>query len=427
MTPLRRFLGQLLIGTLRPFLYVWLKYLVNWKLVSPPPEDVKPPYLILSTHVSVFEMPLMLLHTKPNPVIVLHELHLVDKLFLMLLSVVGPIWRMQGMPDPRTVRQMKRAVESGRSVLIYPEGDLNWDGDSLKLDINMARAARFIGAPVLVFKTEGSYLGFPRWAHKARRGRVDLRYELAVRKEDFDELSDGQILEKLNKAFVHSERGWFHEGAGKGQAYRSSKPALGLERLLFLCPSCGAHSKTRTDDRSITCGACGFKAAVGADLTLGGDCGKGFEDVWQWHDWQVAEWERFVSGGFLDGTALLEVDGVVAEVVRIRPAPSSAVTKGGDYAHRILEEPVKVGAVRAALSSKGVELFDGAGKRALFVPMGEIRSAQVFIIGTYNPNWLILMTDEAYVNIQLRGGSNPCYPWLLAIRGMIAGRAASRP
>lgn len=426
MTPFRRFLGQLLIGILRPFLYVWLRYLVNWKLVSPPPKDVKPPYLILSTHVSVFEMPLMLLHTRPNPVIVLHELHLVDKLFLMLLSVVGPVWRMQGMPDPRTIRQMKRAVGSGRSVLIYPEGDLNWDGDSLKLDIGMAKAARFIGAPVLVFKTEGSYLGFPRWAHKARRGRVDLKYTLAVRKEDFDVMSDEQILEKLNMAFVHSERRWFYEGAGKGQSYNSSKPALGLERLLFLCPSCKAHSRTKTDDRSIRCEACGFKVGVGADLSLDNGCGRGFENIWQWHDWQSSEWEKFVSGPFSDGTARLESDDIVAQLVKILPAPSSAVLKGGDYAHRILKNPVSIEATRATLSVKGIELADGAGNLVFLLPMDDIRSVQVFIIGIYNPNWLIVMTDDAYVNIQLKSGSNPCYPWLLAIKRMIAERASNR-
>ncbi|MBP7110573.1 MAG: 1-acyl-sn-glycerol-3-phosphate acyltransferase [Firmicutes bacterium] len=423
MTPAMNFLGRVLIAILRPFLYVWLKYIVNWNLASAAPKGLRPPYLILSTHVSVFELPLMLIHTKPNPVIVLHELHLVDSLFMMLLSVVGSIVRMQGLPDPRAIRQMKRAIGMGRSVIIYPEGDLNWDGDSKTLDIGLARAARFIGAPVLVFKTEGSYLGFPRWAHRARRGRVDLKYTLAVEKEDYAKLTDQQILDKLNSAFVHSERKWKYEGGGKGQRFSSSKPALGLERLLFLCPSCGAHSNTKTDDRNIWCVKCGFNVSVDANLRLSHDCGRGFKDVWEWHDWQTAEWNGFVDDGFRDRSLLLTCKEVAAEYVKISPVPASAPTDGESFPHRLLHKPDRLAAASATLTAEGIALLDKSGDKLHLIPIDSIRSVQVFIIGIYKPNWLIVMTDEAYINIQLIGGSNPCYPWLLAIQRHMENKA----
>lgn len=421
MPAFKQKLGLLFIGLLRPFLNLWLGYLVNWKLVSTPPKGLKPPYLIISTHVSVFEMPLMLLHTRPNPMIVLHELHLIDKAFLMLLSLVGAIWRKQGQPDPRTIRQMRRAIEEGRSVLIYPEGDLNWDGCSLKLDIGMARACRFIGAPVLVFKTEGSYLGFPRWAHKARRGRVDLRYTLAVGQEDYARLTDAQILEKLNAAFVHSEREWVKQGNGKGQHYKSSKPALGLERLLYLCPACGKDSKTGADDGNIWCSACGFNVNVDADLKLGNDCERGFRDVWDWHDWQDREWKARSAEAIRSSSLKLINQDISAESVRIKSAVCDTGQNDG-YPHRTLDAPTEIEADVATLSADGITLAGVSGEVARFIPMSSILSVQVFIIGAYNPNWLIIMTDDEYVKIQLKEGSNPCYPWLLTIREALSGR-----
>lgn len=419
-------LGQIFISILRPFMSVWLRYLTNCKVIKPPPSGLKPPYLILSTHVSVFEMPYLLMTIRPNPVIVLHELHLVDKLFMMLLSMVGPVWRMQGLPDARTVRQMKRAVRAGRSVLIYPEGDLNWNGDSQPLDLGMARVARFIGAPVLVYRTKGSYMAFPRWAHRARRGRVDMEYELAVKAEDFAKLTDEQVLEKLNAAFNHSERRWHYEGEGKGQQFTSSKPALGIERLLFMCPSCGKDSCMKSDNTGIMCSECGFRADVDANLAVKSSSNLKFKDIWEWHDWQTNEWDKQVGAALLDKSLHLESTPCDAEIVRIYPVPESDKGAPGEqgFPHRILKMPEKFDSALAFLGADGVTVIAKDGRVSLFVPMDDIKSVQVFIIGIYKPNWLIMMTDEAYINIQLVGSGNPCYPWLLAIKKAIAQRSA---
>lgn len=411
-----RVLGEVFISILRPFMGLWLKYLVNCRATKPFPHGLKPPYLILSTHVSVFEMPYLLMSVKPNPVIVLHELHLTEKIFLLLLSMVGSIWRMQAVPDARTIRQMKRAVKKGRSVLIYPEGDLNWDGDSLSLDLSMARVARFIGATVLVFRSKGSYMAFPRWAHKARRGRVDAEYELAVKAEEFSELTDEQVLERLNNAFIHSERRWLSVGEGKGQGYSSSKPALGLERLLFMCPSCGSDSCMKSDDRTISCVKCGYSAGVDANLTISDAGRSGFSDVWGWHDWQLAEWKKRAAGSMQDGSFNIASTPVRAEIVKIEPAPQD----GGDFPHRILKMPVRLDAASASLTASGISLAKSDGSPGLVIPMRDIRSVQVFIVGIYNPNWLIVMTDQAYYKLQLIGNGNPCYAWLLAIKGQLA-------
>ncbi len=416
MDGLMRVLGEVFISILRPFMGLWLKYLVNCKAVKPFPDGLKPPYLILSTHVSVFEMPYLLMSVKPNPVIVLHELHLTEKVFVLLLSMVGSIWRMQGVPDARTIRQMKRAVKKGRSVLIYPEGDLNWDGDSLSLDMSMARVARFIGASVLVFRTKGSYMAFPRWAHRARRGRVDAEYQLAVKAEEFANLSDEQVLGRLNSAFIHSERRWLKDGEGKGQGYSSSKPALGLERLLFMCPSCGCDSCMKSDDYSISCTKCGYSARVDGNMRLSDESRSGFSDVWGWHDWQLGEWKAKAGYAFSDGSLNLSCSPVIAEIVSIEPAPEG----GGEFNHRTLRMPVRLDAASASLTASGITLIDSDGKPSLSIPMAEIRSVQVFIVGIYNPNWLIVMTGKAYYKLQLIGGGNPCYAWLLAIKGQLA-------
>lgn len=401
-------MGEVFISILRPFMGLWLKYLVNCRATKPFPKGLKPPYLILSTHVSVFEMPYLLMSVRPNPVIVLHELHLAERIFLLLLSMVGPVWRMQGVPDARTIRQMKRAVKRGRSVLIYPEGDLNWDGDSLPLDISMARVARFIGAPVLVYRTKGSYMAFPRWAHRARRGRVDVEFELAVKAEEFATLSDAQVLERLNSAFMHSERSWLKDGEGKGQLYSSSKPALGIERLLFLCPSCGADFCMRSDNASIACTKCGYAAKIDANMDVDDSGRSGFADIWQWHDWQIARWQhRDLS---------FSCSPVKAEVVDIEPAPHDS----GDFPHRILKMPQKLHCDTAHLTKDGISLMTRDGDPGHFIPMGDIRSVQVFIVGIYNPNWLIVMTDKAYYKLQLIGDGNPCYAWLLAIKRQLA-------
>jgi 1-acyl-sn-glycerol-3-phosphate acyltransferase len=163
----------------RPFIGIWLRHVTNYRLVDPPPSNATTQYLIISNHVSIYDLTYLLLQLKVMPVIVIHELYQRNPIVAWLLHFFGLIWKQADGHDAKSIRQMKRAAASGRSLLIFPEGDLNWDGNTCKLPISIAKLARYIKLPVLVFREKGAYMAFPRWAPRARRGQVDLSFSQA--------------------------------------------------------------------------------------------------------------------------------------------------------------------------------------------------------------------------------------------------------
>ncbi len=184
------------ITLLRPFIAAWMKRITNYKLTSPAPSNAGKPYLIISNHVSIYDLAFVLLQLKEMPVIVIHEIFQRNPFVARLLSHLGLIWKQADLHEAKSIRQMKRAALSGRSILLYPEGDLTWDGDAAELPSEIVKLVRYIGLPVLIFQEKGAYMTYPRWAASVRRGRVDLSFKLALDEEELKELDDEAMLVK---------------------------------------------------------------------------------------------------------------------------------------------------------------------------------------------------------------------------------------
>jgi 1-acyl-sn-glycerol-3-phosphate acyltransferase len=407
---------------LRPLISLILKCLVNYRLVSPPPKNLRPPYLIISSHVSDLDVFLLMTHTLRFPMVVVHELLLRNGILNKLLSLFGPISKQSGLPDARALRQMKRAVAMGRCILLYPEGDEIWLGQNAKLDIKVAQLARFLDVPVLVFKQEGAFTSFPRWTSNIRRGRVDLTYKLAVEKADYKKLDDSRVLLKLSAAYDHDERQWLSTGPGKQVRFISPRPANGLERLLFLCPECKTHSCIRSDRAKLYCSVCGFEAHVDAKLRFKASP-HGFSDIWDWHAWQETEWDSIIGDAFSCGTLHLEESPVKAQIINIFDLAECRASSKSAFPHKKWDSSIDLVAESIVIDNQGIFLFGEGGKVIWQINLRDILSARV--INFYRPNWLLLRTEKEYIKIRLTQPGNPVYAWMLVLKKYFTIRDAT--
>ena len=83
-------------------------------------------------------------------------------------------------------------------------------------------------------------------------------------------------------------RCWKRRPAQSGQAfpdvrYRCKSQALGLDGILYKCPSCLAEFRMETDARHIRCTACGFSAELDETYRLHG---APFTHINDWYFWQ---------------------------------------------------------------------------------------------------------------------------------------------
>ena len=410
----RRFV-DVLLPILRPAVALILKCLVNQRVVKAPPKGLKAPYLILSSHITDFDVFLLMMHVDSFPVAVVHELLVRNPYLRMALMLFGTIIKRSGVPEAMCIRQMKRAVSSGRSVLIYPQGDVIWAGSNEPLKMEIAKLARYLGVPVLVMRQDGAYTTYPRWANGVRRGRIDIRYEVAVEKGDFESNDDAALLSRMSAAFDHDERSWLKGGEGAGVRFISTAPARGLQRLLFLCPGCGTFGHMSGMGNTISCLSCGSHAIVSPRLSLEGQA-QGLGDIWQWHEWQSRVWRDRVSEGFPEGNFKITEGNLEAKSIAVPKVSSTGGNLG--FARRIWKPGVPLPVQTAVLTPGGFRLEGDDGSAIREVGFDDIE--MVYVASFYRPNLLIVKTREEYLRIRFRRHSNPAYAWSLAIKQMVA-------
>ncbi|MBQ6692014.1 MAG: hypothetical protein IJN00_01645, partial [Clostridia bacterium] len=103
---------------------------------------------------------------------------------------------------------------------------------------------------------EGGYFASPRWAGSPiRRGRMHGGPVNIYTAEQLAAMSPAEINAAITKDL--------HEDAYERQLafpvpYRGKKLAEHMEKLLFLCPKCGAQETLSSKDDTVSCSACGL-------------------------------------------------------------------------------------------------------------------------------------------------------------------------
>lgn len=390
----------------------------NYRVISPPPDNRGNPFLLISNHVSIYDLTYALLQLNEMPVIVTHEIFQRNPVMAWLLRPLGLIWKQADLHDGKSIRQMKRAASAGRSILLYPEGDLSWDGDTGELPDAIVRLIRYIGLPVIVLTEKGAYMTYSRWAGKVRKGLVELHFKSCITVEDFKRLDDTEILSRLRGAFRHSERKWLNE-AGTGIEYSKGAQAKDLSKLLFLCPMCKSASGITNSNTQVGCSECGFSAKIGRRLELDGNeaCEVGLKDIWEWHAWQTKTWREIVGDALADGTFLLRSKLEKAELVRAVGAVKRIVS-GAGFHSRFMKRPEKSDAMEAAIGPDGFRVIGSNGEELLHIPLSRMMSVRVLPMRNYMPNWLLISTAEGYYKFIFKGPGHPAYRWCSALRHM---------
>lgn len=416
------------ITLLRPFIAAWMKRVTNYKLTTPVPSNAGKPYLIISNHVSIYDLAFVLLQLKEMPVIVIHEIFQRNPFVARLLSHLGLIWKQADLHEAKSIRQMKRAALSGRSILLYPEGDLTWDGDAAELPSEIVKLVRYIGLPVLIFQEKGAYMTYPRWAASVRRGRVDLSFKLALDEVEIRTLDDEAMLVKLRDAFSHSEKEWALSGEGASIRYDGSNCASGLSKMLFMCPACKQTEGLLDSETSIECPSCGYKANIDPSLRVSDGGSSGVMDIWQWHHNQGLAWLEAVNreletGSFSRGYALSK-----AELVREKGSINGIASVSG-FNSRRLGRPEKLYANRLEVGASGLKAINADSSTALEIPIAEMKSIRVLPMHIYKPNWLLICTEEGYYKFLFKDATHPACRISIALREIIRqqGGNASLP
>ncbi len=245
------------------------------------------PYLLLLNHVAILD-PVMVSTLFPKHIRWVAGAYLFKNWFLNLIIGKGctAIPKQQGRQDLSTFRNIQRILKEGDNVGLFPEGTRTWDGEMMPVSyVPLAKLLRLYKVPVLFVHLEGGFARHPRWADYERRGNVVANVKYLLTPEEMVRM-DIQDLANTVERYLHFSNDEWKQTAEYD--FRSPKRAEGLQRLLYLCPSCKSVDSLKTQDNKIVCTKCGSSTILN-DMDNLTSIDTPFTRLSQWHEWEAKQ------------------------------------------------------------------------------------------------------------------------------------------
>lgn len=272
----------------------------RYKTTGALPKKSDGPCLVLMNHSSFIDLKIAHRIMFPRPVSVVCTYDaLVGKRWLM--RWMGCIPTRKFVSDLALIQDMKHALKNGTNVLMYPEAGYSFDGTATSLP-KLGKLVKLLGVPVVFIETKGAYIRDPLYNElRIRKVPVSAHVSTLFTKEDTKNLSAEEIDAKLDIAFSFDNFAWQRENAIKVDA---PERAVGLERMLYKCPHCGAEGFMSSIGTKIICNACDKAYTLTEFGELSADDGvTEFSHIPDWFRWE----RTMVRKELEDGTYSLDI------------------------------------------------------------------------------------------------------------------------
>jgi 1-acyl-sn-glycerol-3-phosphate acyltransferase len=168
------------------------------------------------------------------------------------LRNIGAFPKKKGASDLGAMKKTLGYLKRGDPVLIFPEGQATWDGETQPIYGGIERMIKRSRCPLVILRVRGNFLTHPWWAESGRRGRIQVS-RTAVPTEKLAGMKSDEILKLVLAGIHHND---IADERNAEVPFRGKRLAEGVQRLLWRCMSCGrSDSLTAIGDR-ITCNQC---------------------------------------------------------------------------------------------------------------------------------------------------------------------------
>ncbi len=284
---------------LRPLL--WLLCLVSvrlhrTKITKTGMEGVTGPYVLLGNHNAFYDMKVSIAATFPR---VANYVVAIDGFIGRegLLRAIGCICKRKFTNDPSLIRSLLAVVKQGGIIGLYPEARYSLCGTTAVLPESLGKLCKMLKVPVAVLICHGHHVNHPFWNTRKERGvrGTEAEMKLLFTTEELAALSPAEINARIVEAFQYDDFRWQKE---HGIRVTDQDRAIGLEKVLYQCPCCGAEYTMRSEGVRLICAGCGktwemtelgeLRAEDGADR---------FTHIPDWYEWERENVRREVRAG----------------------------------------------------------------------------------------------------------------------------------
>ena len=260
-------------------------------------EGLKPPYILLSNHMSFIDFELVAKGTYPHR---LNNVVNIDGYYNRpwLMEWIGAICTRKFTNDHFLIKSIKKVIERGDVLCMYPEARYSPCGTSSFLPDSLGMLVKSCKVPLVIALHRGNYLHAPFWNFRKKR-KVPLHTTLTklLTPEEIEELSVEEINAKIKEALTYDDYKYQRDN---GILIKEKYRAEGMHKILYQCPSCLTEHKMSSSGAELFCTSCGKRWTLNEDGTLSALNGKTeFTHVPDWFEWERAQVrEQILNGSY---------------------------------------------------------------------------------------------------------------------------------
>ncbi len=274
-------------AVLRPIMRFYFKLRYRYKAMRSGLK--KGAYLIISNHQTTMD-PFMLSLSFKFPVYFIAS----DDIFNLKVSpliryLVAPIPKSKSLRDVAAVKNIFRVIKEGGAVGVFPEGNRTISGGQWEMTDAIAKLAKSLKVPLVIYNINGGYGTDPRWGHSIRKGCSYGKVRKIITADELKELSSEEIFNIIKDELTVDD-------TLSGVKFRSGKRAEYIERALYMCPVCNGVSGIISKKYKFRCKFCNTESSYTEKLALSPPFA-GYGRVLEWFEWERNEIVKKVYDG----------------------------------------------------------------------------------------------------------------------------------
>ncbi len=272
---------KIVTSIIRPIfkMHFKLKYNLNVKVY----KEIDYPALILSNHVTSLD-PFIVGSYFKQPLYYMASMDLFQHFFLgkLIKFLVNPIPKAKSKKSDLTaIKSCIKVTKENGTICIFPEGNRTVTGKLGNVDKSIAKLAKSLKLPIILFNIHGGYGTEPRWGKNIRKGKMHCEIKKILAYDEYKDLDLDELYDLIVDNLTVDDLNYYSN-------YKSKKSAMYLERILYICPVCGEFNSLKSHKKEIKCVDCEMVATYNNDLTFSSLNPKfNMRDVSAWYDYQI--------------------------------------------------------------------------------------------------------------------------------------------
>ncbi len=225
-------------------------------------ENKKKPYILICNHVQGIDALIVAIPLKRRLRFLTNTLAYFNKKAATGLKLTQMIEIRKGGNDITALRSMISSLKKGYSLGFAPEGSMSFYGDTGYIPYSTAKLLKKLKTDIIACNIKGGYLSKPRWSNfRRKKGRIELSYRKILKGEELNDMSVDEVYDIVKSSLQNNDYKWQDEKKFK---YKCFEKAVGIERVIYACPTCRKIATIYGMRNMIVCSNCGVIGRIDA-------------------------------------------------------------------------------------------------------------------------------------------------------------------